>query len=106
MNEETIKVGDIVKIKDAESKLIFVYPFVVLTSSAIQDYQVIRTVDVGELDPNGNNMFTDVSHTYVEIERCDGREIEKCIPNTSQGYSSKSMVMDVADLVKIEDRRF
>ena len=97
-----IKVGDIVKIKDAESKLIFVYPFVVTTRSAIKDYQVIRVVDIKDMDPD----FTDASHYYVEIERCDGEEIEKCIPNSSERYSSKSMVMDVEDLIKIEDRRF
>lgn len=97
-----IKVGDIVKIRDAESKLIFVYPFIVTTKSAIKDYQVIRVVDIKDMDPG----FTDASHNYVEIERCDGGEIEKCIPNTSEGYFSKSMVMDATDLIKIEDRRF
>ena len=97
-----VKVGDIVKIKDAESKLIFVYPFIVVTSSAIKDYQVVRVVEVKEMDP----AFTEASHEYVEIERCDGREIEKCIPNTSEGYYSKRIVIDVEDLIKIEDRRF
>ena len=99
------KVGDIVRIIGAESSLIFVYPNVLTTKSAMGDMVVTRIVEVWDKSPFKGEEDKDVNHVYVDIERCDGQYFRKIIPNTPECFDSKTVTINEDDLELIEDRR-
>ena len=97
------KVGDKVRIIGAESQLIFQYPYILTTHSAMGDMVVTRLIEVAEESPFINDKSKTINHCYVDIERCDGKLFTKCVPNTSEAYQSKFCTINEDDLELITE---
>jgi len=99
------KVGDIVKIIGAEDTLIVIYPCVLVNKSALGDMIVTRIIEEIEESPFVCDHGKKLNKVMVTIERCDGHNFIKCIPNTTKTLDSSYITLDEADLELVEDRR-
>ena len=99
------KVGDIVRIIGAEDTLIVIYPCVLVTKSALGDMIVTRIIEEIEESPFACDKGKKLNRVMVDIERCDGHNFIKFIPNSNETLDSRSITLDEADLELIEDRR-